>query len=98
MDVLYQQFIRERQSLHNVSPRTVDGYHWAWKAFEPALAGRSSIAKAELLQRVEELRERGLCSPFCIFRRGECNAQGAKSAGPPASHNLLRRQNSEHSL
>ena len=62
MDVLYQQFIRERQSLHNVSPRTVDGYHWAWKAFEPALVGRSSVAKAELLQRVEELRKRGLCS------------------------------------
>jgi integrase/recombinase XerD len=60
MDVIYQQFIREKQYLHNVSPRTVDGYHWAWKALEPALAGRSCVTKPELLQRVEELRARGL--------------------------------------
>ena len=62
MEILYQQFIRERQYLHNVSPNTVDGYHWAWKAFEPALAGRSCVAKPELLQRIEELRQRGLGS------------------------------------
>jgi site-specific recombinase XerD len=60
MDALYQQFIREKQYLHNVSPRTVDGYHWAWKAFEPALAGRTCVAKPEVLQRVEELSARGL--------------------------------------
>ncbi len=62
MEILYQQFIRERQYLHNVSPNTVDGYQWAWKAFEPALTGRSCVTKAELLQRVEELRQRGLGS------------------------------------
>lgn len=38
------------------------GYQWAWKAFEPALTGHSWVTKAELLQRIEELRERGLGS------------------------------------
>jgi hypothetical protein len=37
MEILYKRFVREKRYLRNVSPRTVDAYHWAWKAFEPAL-------------------------------------------------------------
>jgi len=40
--------------------RTVDAYHWAWKAFSPALVGRNCIAKSDILQRIEELRAQGL--------------------------------------
>lgn len=47
MEILYKQFIREKQYLHNVSRCTVDGYHWAWKAFEPTLAGRSCVARRQ---------------------------------------------------
>jgi integrase/recombinase XerD len=60
MEELYKQFIREKQYLHNVSHRTVDAYHWAWKAFAPVLVGRSCIAKSDILQRIEELRAQGL--------------------------------------
>jgi integrase/recombinase XerD len=60
MELLYRQFIREKQYLHNVSLRTVAAYHWAWKAFEPVLVDHSSIAKSDILQRIEELRAQGL--------------------------------------
>src|SRR5580693_9343719 len=62
MEVLYEQFIRERQYLLNVSEKTVEAYRWAWKAFEPALKGKPSAAKADLLQRISELRAGGLCA------------------------------------
>jgi integrase/recombinase XerD len=60
MELLYKQFIREKQYLSNVSHRTTAAYQWAWKAFEPALSGRICVTKADILQRVEELREQGL--------------------------------------
>ena len=43
MEHRYEQFIREKQYLCNVSPSTVEGHLWACKAFEPALTGRSSV-------------------------------------------------------
>jgi integrase/recombinase XerD len=60
MEVLYEQFIREKEYLLNVSPRTLDGYRWAWKAFEPTLKGKPTVSKADVLVRVAELRSRGL--------------------------------------
>jgi integrase/recombinase XerD len=62
MEILYKQFIREKQHLRNVSSHTIEGYQWAWKAFEPALAGRCCVTKPDILQRIEELRARGLSS------------------------------------
>src|SRR5215469_15293616 len=59
MELLYRQFIREKQYLRNVSARTVDAYHWAWKAFTPALVDRSCVTKSDILQRIEELRAQG---------------------------------------
>jgi len=60
MEVLYEQFIRERQYLLNVSEKTVGAYRWAWRAFEPALKGKPTVSKAEVLLRVAQLREEGL--------------------------------------
>ena len=33
LDSLFQQFLRERNYIHNVSPATIEWYEWAWKAF-----------------------------------------------------------------
>jgi integrase/recombinase XerD len=62
MEVLYEQFIRERQYLLNVSEKTVEAYRWAWRAFEPALKGKAAVDKADVLQRIAELRTQGLCA------------------------------------
>jgi integrase/recombinase XerD len=60
MEVLYEQFIRERQYLLNVSVKTVDAYRWAWRAFEPALKGKVEVSKTDVLKRIAELRTQGL--------------------------------------
>ena len=65
MEDRYEQFIRERQYLQNVSPSTAEGYRWAWKAFAPALQHHDAIDKAAIVQRIGELREQGV-SPVSI--------------------------------
>ena len=65
MEYFYAQFTREKQYLHNVSPATVEGYQWAWKAFAPVLAGRASVTRADSASHVAELHGRGL-SPVTI--------------------------------
>jgi hypothetical protein len=65
MEELFQQFTRERQFINNVSPRTLEACAWAWKAFEPVLSGRDHVSKADILQRIEELRTGGL-SPVSV--------------------------------
>jgi hypothetical protein len=65
MEDFYSQFTREKQYLQNVSPAIVEGYQWAWKAFEPVLAGRASVTKADITSQVAELHGRGL-SPVTI--------------------------------
>ena len=101
MEILYRQFIREKQYLCNISPRTVDAYRWAWKAFEPALVGRSCIVKSDILQRIEELRAQGLSvvsvntylrsvNAFCHWMFSEGHAQSHLKipikGGPPADN------------
>lgn len=65
MEDLFNQFTRERQFIRNVSPRTLEAYQWAWKAFAPALSGKDHVSKAYVLQRIEELRS-GRLSPVSI--------------------------------
>jgi len=65
MEDLFNQFTRERQFIRNVSPRTLEAYQWAWKAFAPALSLKDHVSKADVLQRIEELRSGGL-SPVSI--------------------------------
>jgi integrase/recombinase XerD len=60
MEVFFSQFVKERKYLRNVSPSTLDAYHWAWRAFEPVLSGRDQVVKADVLQRISELRDAGL--------------------------------------
>jgi site-specific recombinase XerD len=33
LDTLFQQFLKERKYLRNVSPQTIEWYETAWKAF-----------------------------------------------------------------
>jgi hypothetical protein len=49
MEDLFNQFTRERQFIRNVSPRTLEAYHWAWKAFAPALSGKNPVSKSDVL-------------------------------------------------
>lgn len=60
MEDLYAHFVKERKYLRNVSPSTISAYEWAWRAFSPVLSRRERIIKAEVLQRISELREAGL--------------------------------------
>ncbi len=60
MENLYLQFVRERQYLHSVSPKTLEAYHWAWKAFAPALSNKSEPCKADVVERIAQLRSAGL--------------------------------------
>jgi site-specific recombinase XerD len=57
---LFEKFTRERNIL-NVSPATLDGYSWAWKAFGDAFLGRAKeITKDELTTHVAKLRDGGM--------------------------------------
>lgn len=67
LDQLFQQFLRERTYLNNVTASTTEWYESAWKAFKKAQAeapARSDsaplISKADLQHFVVHLRERGL--------------------------------------
>jgi integrase/recombinase XerD len=60
METLFAQFIREKQYLKNVSPRTMEGYKWAWKQFGRCLAETPAACKAQVIRRIAELREAGL--------------------------------------
>jgi integrase/recombinase XerD len=62
---LCEHFIREKQYLANVSPATVAGYRWAWKAFAPVFDGTNAAQKPDLLARIAALREGGL-SPVTV--------------------------------
>ena len=55
---LYEQFKREKQYLDrekqyldNVSQETINGYGWAWKAFEKSFASSAAVAKAAIVSR-----------------------------------------------
>ncbi len=60
MEDFFAQFVKERKYLSNVSPNTIAAYHWAWRAFAPVVSGRNEIVRADVLQRISELREAGL--------------------------------------
>ena len=60
MENLYEQFIRERQYLRNVSPATIAAYRWAWLAFSPVLTGKDQLTKSDIVSRIGELRDKGL--------------------------------------
>ena len=44
---LYDSFKRHKQYLDNVSPATVEGYDWAWKALAPVLTNTTALTKQD---------------------------------------------------
>lgn len=62
MELLHAEFIRERQYLKDVSTNTVHAYRGAWKAFSPALSGHTAVSKADLIRRIAEMKDAGLCA------------------------------------
>lgn len=72
LDQLFQQFLRERTYINNVTASTREWYETAWKAFRTAHASAPErpssaplIAKSDLQQFVVHLRERGLKPVTC---------------------------------
>lgn len=56
------RFIRERRTLHNVSPATAEWYHYSLKAFRPVLevdVESTAELRAAVVSRIEQLREQG---------------------------------------
>jgi integrase/recombinase XerD len=72
LDQLFQQFLRERTFITNVTPKTIAWYESAWKAFKrarastsPRLASAPLISRADLQSFVVHLRERGVRPVSC---------------------------------
>ena len=72
LDRLFQQFLRERTYINNVTPATREWYECAWTAFKRARASADErptsaplISKADLQHFVVHLRERGVKPVTC---------------------------------
>jgi len=66
LDQLFQQFLRERTYVHNVTPKTLDWYQSAWHAFKRSQRLTfTAISKADLLAFVVHLGERGVKPVSC---------------------------------
>jgi site-specific recombinase XerD len=57
---LYEQFKRHKQYLDNVSPATMEGYAWAWKAFEDVFKSGVPVTKSAFVDHIAALRLKGL--------------------------------------
>lgn len=69
LQALFDQFLRERVYVNNITPATREWYECAWKAFGSTLAERPAtgpvITKADLQNFVIALRERGVRPVSC---------------------------------
>ena len=72
LDQYFQQFLRERVYLHNITPATQEYYETAWKAFRrsqaeeaPKIEGAPLFARSDLQDFVIHLRERGVKPVSC---------------------------------
>ena len=66
LDQLFEQFLRQRTYVHNVTPKTRDWYQAAWQAFKQSQSQPATeITKADLLAFVVHLRERGVKPVSC---------------------------------
>src|ERR1700690_2315802 len=68
-DSMFEQFIKERQYLQNVSPRTVEWYRESFKWL-----GEPQPNKAQLKSFVIRMREKGLKASSCNNRIRAVNA------------------------
>jgi integrase/recombinase XerD len=62
---LFEQFVREKRLLKNVTPKTVRWYNQSWAAFTGAVGVPDKIEKHVLNQFVIKMRERGLSAVSC---------------------------------
>jgi site-specific recombinase XerC len=62
LDSLFEQFLRERTYLKNVSPKTLVWYETAWKAFDN---DGSPLTRARLQAFLVRLRDRGVSAVSC---------------------------------
>jgi len=72
LDQLFQQFLRERTYVHNVTDATREWYECAWKAFKDTApteraTDAAAITKADLQRFVVHLRERGVRPVSCQY-------------------------------
>lgn len=69
LETLFQQFLKERKYLRNVSPQTIEWYETAWKYFNrsatPCLTTSTSLTRESLEQFVYGLRDRGVRPVTC---------------------------------
>ena len=72
LDQLFQQFLRERTYINNVTSSTCEWYESAWKVFKASQAevparpaSAPLISKADLQHFVVHLRERGVRPVSC---------------------------------
>jgi hypothetical protein len=68
LDALFERFLRERQYLKNVTPKTLVWYEAAWKAFNRSRIAAPSatlIKRSDLQQFVVHLRQRGVKPVTC---------------------------------
>jgi site-specific recombinase XerD len=78
LDRLFEQFLRERIYLHNVTPKTAEWYRNIWRVFQrcwmnlPTDArSRTIISRPDLQEFVVHLRERGVRPVSCnCYLRG----------------------------
>ena len=78
LDALFEQFLRERIYLHNVTPKTAEWYRDVWRVFRrwwatlPAdTRSRTVITRSDLQELVVHLRERGVRPVSCnCYLRG----------------------------
>ena len=59
LDCLFEQFVKEKRFLHNVTNNTVIWYWQSWKAFKRSV-GADSVDKQLLTELVMKLRESGI--------------------------------------
>ena len=72
LSTYFEQFLRERTYIQNITPRTLEWYRAAWRAFEPSQVPASPtdeatplITKQDLQRFVIHLRERGVKPVSC---------------------------------
>ena len=66
LDPLFQQFLRDRTYLKNVTPKTQVWYETAWKTYLRSCAEPpTSITRADLQRFIVHLRDRGVQAVSC---------------------------------
>jgi hypothetical protein len=61
MQTLFEQFVKERKYIKNVTPKTEDWYRQSWKALGESLPGDNMLPpKSYWTDRIGALRDRGV--------------------------------------